>query len=347
MKKTFVFLFLFLVVLYGKQGYEFFTSNVVNACLLSGNLSDIAEEVIAIPLQKSKEYNIRNAKHIRQEGDNLFLVCNETIYRFNRKGEFMNAITNPEEIKVGGYIIDKRKQELIAFGNDNDIHYYTFSGELVETKKLKNNLSGDRVYSMTMRGEQIWTAEESVTYNSDTNQIKMEVSAVKYDTSFTELERKRIVSADMGREKSITTCQNAELCINKDTGDIYLYNPPLSPEYLLSDTLYLRHHYALKNPDCITMYPMRMGSRFWLAMTEHNPEPLQNYLFCYDTYTNKVWQLTDGFDDNYYGTGTIKHLYAMDNYNQHYYYCKSGAEVSKSFPEEKDDLIVFIVKLKA
>lgn len=349
MKRTFLTLFILLVALYAKQGYEFVTSDGTKTCLFSGQLSDIAEEIIAIPLQKSKEHTIRYAKQVRKEGDNLFLICNETIYRFNRKGELLNTVTNPEQIRVGGYMIDHRNRQLIVLGNEDDIHYYTFDGELIDTKKLKSNLSGERIHTMAIHQNNIWTTEEHISYDPDTNKVSMELLAVKYDTSFTKLERKKIVTPDVGREQMLAVCYGSEFCIQHDTGHVYLYNPPLSAEYLLSDTLYILNQKHKLSRSEITTSPTRMGSRFWLAVRENNLNPLPNYFFCYDTKTNQAWQLTDGFEDDYYKTGNVANLRPLDMYNRNYYFCKSGEALGKSFPQsaKEDSLVVFIVKLKA
>lgn len=349
MKRTFLTLFILLTALYTKQGYEFLTSDGTKTCLLSGHLSDIAEEVIAIPLQNSKMYDIRHAKHVRKEGDNLFLICNETIYRFNRKGELLNAVTDPGQIRVGGYIIDNRSQQLIVLGNEDDIHYYTFGGRLIESKKLKSNISGERLYSISMHKNNIWTTEEHISYDPDTNRTSMEVLAVRYDTSFTKQESKKITAFETEREQVLPVCHGTEFCVHHDTGNIYLYNPPLSPEYLLSDTLYILNQKRYLSDAAITTFPTRMGSRFWLAACTNNQSPLQNYLFCYDTQKHQAWQLADGFEDDYYKTGNVTNLRPLDIYNRNYYFCKSGKELAYSFPQsaQEDSLVVFIVKLKA
>ena len=62
----------------------------------SGSLADIAKEVIAIPLQDSGQRQIKEAVSVRLEGNNLFLISEETLYRFTRKGEYVCAITCPE-----------------------------------------------------------------------------------------------------------------------------------------------------------------------------------------------------------------------------------------------------------
>ena len=83
MKRTFTYLFLLLLVLLvcGKQAYNLLISNESIRNNPTGALSDIADEVIAIPLQDSGTHSIKEAKYIRQEGDNLFLISTETLYR--------------------------------------------------------------------------------------------------------------------------------------------------------------------------------------------------------------------------------------------------------------------------
>lgn len=349
MKRAFVILFLFLTALYARQAYELLTANGTTTCLLSGRLSEIAEEVVAIPLQKNESHVIPYAKQVRKEGNNLFLVCNETLYRFNRKGEFLNAVTNPEVIRVGGYIIDHRQQQLIVLGNENDIHYYSFNGKLIETKKLKSTLSEERVYSMALHQDSIWTTESRIRHNPDTNQTTMEILAVKYDTSFTELACKKIAAFNTGREQLPTTCYNSQFSIHPDTGAIYLYTPPLAAEYLLSDTLSLLNQPYRLNTEIVATSPTRMGKRFWLAACENNQHPLQNYLFCYDTDKNKAWQLADGFSDDYYQTGQITNLLPLDMYDEQYYFCKSGNELKEAFPQsfQAGTPVVFFVRLRA
>ena len=93
MKRTFTYLLLLVLLVCGKQAYNLLISNEPIRSNLTGALSDIADEVIAIPLQDSGTHSIKEAKYIRQEGDNLFLISNETLYRFNRKGEFICRVT--------------------------------------------------------------------------------------------------------------------------------------------------------------------------------------------------------------------------------------------------------------
>ena len=73
MKRTFTYLLLLVLLVCGKQAYNLLISNESIRSNPTGALSDIADEVIAIPLQDSGTHSIKEAKYIRQEGDNLFL----------------------------------------------------------------------------------------------------------------------------------------------------------------------------------------------------------------------------------------------------------------------------------
>lgn len=165
MKRTFTYLFLLLLVLLvcGKQAYNLLISNESIRNNPTGALSDIADEVIAIPLQDSGTHSIKEAKYIRQEGDNLFLISNETLYRFNRKGEFICRITHPDDIRVAGYVVNPANQQLIVLGNTDDIFYYSFNGDLLTRKKLKCDLPENRhMLSISMHNNRIFTTEECV-----------------------------------------------------------------------------------------------------------------------------------------------------------------------------------------
>ena len=140
MKRTFTYLLLLVLLVCGKQAYNLLISNESIRSNPTGALSDIADEVIAIPLQDSGTHSIKEAKYIRQEGDNLFLISNETLYRFNRKGEFICRITHPDDIRVAGYVVNPANQQLIVLGNTDDIFYYSFNGDLLTRKKLKCDL---------------------------------------------------------------------------------------------------------------------------------------------------------------------------------------------------------------
>lgn len=185
MKRTFTYLLLLVLLVCGKQAYNLLISNEPIRSNLTGALSDIADEVIAIPLQDSGTHSIKEAKYIRQEGDNLFLISNETLYRFNRKGEFICRITHPDDIRVAGYVVNPANQQLIVLGNTDDIFYYSFNGDLLTRKKLKCDLPENRhMLSISMHNNRIFTTEECVHGDTAGQTATIEKQIVEYDSSF-------------------------------------------------------------------------------------------------------------------------------------------------------------------
>ncbi|MDR1258349.1 MAG: 6-bladed beta-propeller [Tannerellaceae bacterium] len=327
MKRAFLVLALFMIALYGRLGYELFTDDCLPESSLSGSLSDIAETVTAIPLQSAGEEPINAINCLRQEKDNFFLVSNRILYRFHTSGTFICRITSPEIMQVAGYVIDPQAKQLIVLGNKDDIHYYSFTGELLDRKKI----TGDefhRIHSIIMHDNYIWTTEENVRFDPSAGQLCIEKQAVKYDSSFRKVEAYKLSAADLTDKPLFPSFLQLELAIAEDTGNIYAYSPHFTPDHLLQDSLLLRRRqltpgHSLYAGD-VSVYPLRFGRRYWLS-SYHNPaDPAQDYTFCFDRDSSKSWQVAGGFNDDFHQTGRISNLQALDAYSNSYYYYKSG-----------------------
>ena len=214
MKRTFTYLLLLVLLVCGKQAYNLLISNESIRSNPTGALSDIADEVIAIPLQDSGTHSIKEAKYIRQEGDNLFLISNETLYRFNRKGEFICRITHPDDIRVAGYVVNPANQQLIVLGNTDDIFYYSFNGDLLTRKKLKCDLPENRhMLSISMHNNRIFTTEECVHGDTAGKTATIEKQIVEYDSSFHKLQSHTIRPVDLERSACPIGCLAPEVCL--------------------------------------------------------------------------------------------------------------------------------------
>lgn len=354
MKRTCLFLLIIICIGCLRQGYELMTKDATTQNQLTGSLSDIAEEVVAVPLEPAGDYHIKKARNIRQEGNNLFLISNETLYRYNRKGEFICRITDPGVIKVAGYVLNPINQEIIVLGNTDDIYYYNFNGNLLETKKLKSDLPGHHLQSVSLYKDKIWTTEECMQEDTTSQALHIEKQVVEYDTSFRKINTKKIIPADLGYSLGISTGLPAQLSIAEDTGVMYAYTPPMRPDNLLRDTLYLKQKQETgtlfeTEEGAVPLFPIRVGCRFWVSSYHNKADASGSYTFCYDQQNNRSWEVKGGFKDNFYETGTVPELEAMDLFNQAYCFCKSGKEIQKVFPEQtkRESAVLFIVKLKA
>ena len=97
----------------------------------------------------------------------------------------------------------------------------------------------------------------------------------------------------------------------------------------------------------IPLFPVCMGSRYWMAANQDAEKTEQRYLFCWDRFENQAWQLKEGFTDDFFQTGSVAKLEPMDLYGQTYSFTKCGKSLEASFPEAADSTVVFIVEMKA
>lgn len=352
MKRTFSILLALFVIVYAKQVYDIYTTDYFLRSHTSGALSDIADEVIAIPLEAGNEQRIETAKNVRQVGNDLFLISNETLYRFTREGKFVCQITDPEEICVAGYVVNQALQELIVLGNTDDIFYFTYDGNIREKKKMKSDLPNHRLESFAMFGDKIWTVEEGAYLDEDTLDVTIQKRVVTYDTAFQVLESRVLIPANLGRNQFMIPCQS-RLLVDQDSGMVYAYSPEVLPDNLLQDTAFLSTTRKKQMSDsyaqqAVSLFPLQFGNRFWISSYFNQADEQDDYLYCYDNVSKQSWQVSGGLKDNFYQTGSVLQLEAMDAFCGSFSFCKSGEEVKKAFPNRKahDNAVVFIVKLK-
>lgn len=352
MKKTCLLILILIACNCLQKGYETISSAASPTSHTYASLSDIAEEVVAIPLQGSGKEAIKNAKNVRQEGNDIFLISNETLYRFNRKGDFVCRITERDSMRVAGYVVNPVKKQLIVLGNTNDIFYYSYDGELEDKKKLTDDFSDRRMMSIALHKERIWTTEEYEKTDSSLHTVQLERHVVEYDTSFRRLDTHPLVQADLGRELYPSECFTPRLSVFPDSGQLYASLPATEPELLLRDSLFLKGKESSQTGELansIPLFPLRFGSRLWLSTHHSATDPKLNYFFCYDSATGESWHTATGLDDNFYQTGTLSALEPIDIYNRAYCFCRSGRELQTAFPESAatESSVLFIVKLKA
>lgn len=376
MKRTFVILLVGMLLVYGRQTYTIFTADATPIRHLAGCLSDIAEEVVAIPLESPPGDSIDQARQIRREGRELFLINRGVLYRFGSDGRFLSRITDPADIRVAGYVVNPVGRQLIVLGNTDDIFYYSFDGRLLEKKKLKSELPGHRMLTAAYHKGHIWSVEEKPAASSagratpsttpsaapleevksagaPSNKFAREV--VEYDTAFRRLHTHPLVEADLGREGRIAACFAPRLSVAEDTGALYAYEPMSTSEHLLRDTLYLKEKRenargtGLSDTGVIPLYPLCLGSRMWISSYTNAADPKQNYLFCYDTRKQIYWEVAGGLRDNFYHTGVVGQLDRVGLDAEVYSYCCSGEALRDSFPAvaAAKGSVVFFVTLKS
>ena len=338
MKQTFIGLVLLVLLMNIGQVCKLLRENELPIAWQCGSLADIAKEVIAIPLQDSGMRQITEAVSVRLEGDNLFLISEETLYRFTRKGKFVCVITRPEEMRVAGYVIDPMQRQLIVFGNVDDIFYYTFDGELLRRKKLTSDFGDKRqVYAATYHKGHILTVEGQ--------------KLIEYDTAFHRLDARTMQPLPLARTDEPIGFLSPIVAIDSSTEQPYAYAPSLQPYHLLRDTLFIwqKRQQSLSafgvGEDNCPLLPVRMGRRFWIASYQSFSESERGYTFCYDTFSGHYWLSKVGLEDDFYCTGKVCALEAMDSYGDRYYFTCPAKKMKQPL-SEKSDLVLFLVTMK-
>lgn len=353
MKRTFSILLLILLVTYAKEGYELVTREAPVKCSVTGSLSDVADEVIAIPLETNTRCILSHAKLIKRDRDNLFLLSNGQLYHFNCSGKFINQITysHPSyknNILISDYVIDPVHQQLIVTDDRQNVHYYNYEREFLGKINLSENHLCRSLGKLAYYDNHIWaTVDRTIPREEYNNQLCVEQWLYKFDTTFHAVEARKLAAAELGR---LTIGHMLEPEVAVANRQVYVLAPSLQPDLLLHDTLYLISQNKLNiTDDYSSILPLRIGSRF-LVSTHYNPNAEDKcYTFCYDRREDHAYNVQGGLDDNFYGTGRIPELQAMDVYSNSYCYSKSSEEVKQSFPDRKagDNPVIFIVKLKA
>lgn len=352
MKQAFILLITLIFSLSAWHLYNKINKDSVTEKHHDGVLSDIAEEVVAIPLQTPAGIEpIKYARNINKQGNNLFLVSRNTLFLFNRKGEFIRQITNPDEISVAGYMINEGKKEIIVLGNKDDIHYYNFNGELLKKKKLKSELPQQNVMSAVLYNNRIYTSERMQVADSTENSTKVADCVVEYDTSFNKLSEKKLCDANIGRKKFAPNNHRANLMVNKESGMIYAYKETSETESLLRDSLYIfnNNEHSKSDDNVVSSFPVLLGTRYWISSHTNSYCTDKNHTFCLDIRKNEAWQIKEGFTDDFYQSGRISNLAPSDIYCNTYSFFKSGDALKECFPgnAKSDNAVVFIVRLKA
>lgn len=353
MKRACTFLLLLILVTYIKEGYKQLTAEAPVTCALAGNLSDVAEEVIAIPLETNNRCLLQHARMVKRDGNHIFLINKRQLYHFDRSGKFINQITycmteHENNILVSDYVIDPIRKQLIVMDDEQNAHYYTYDGQFLGKLNTRNNHSWTAINRLSYYDHHLWvTAEQIVKRPEQGNRQCLEQWLYKLDTTFNEVEARKLTPTELGRF-TLGRALSPEIAVANE--NVYVQSPSLQPDLLLQDTLYLISQNQLDITGTYSsILPVRLGGRF-LVSTYYNPGSTDNnYIFCFDQKKNKAYNIKGGLEDNFYGTGKVMDLQAMDVYSQSYCYSKTGKEARIAFPDRKetDNPVLFIVTLKA
>ena len=146
MRKTFNLLFICLIALYGWIGYQVIHTTDLPQCQPEGSLSDVAEEVIAIPLKTNGHCSLNKIKMIKRDREDIFLVSDRQLYHFNSSGQFLGQITahlpgTRQPVELVDYAVDPVHDRLVVIGTGHEVYYYDYDGQLLFQSILPQDAS--------------------------------------------------------------------------------------------------------------------------------------------------------------------------------------------------------------
>lgn len=348
MKKTCLLLLLLVGIIYINEGYRIISDDMPVKSTTKGSLSDIADEVIAIPLETKSDCRLKYATQIKRDRNELFLVSNGQLYHFDCSGKFVNRITSNQHFPVADYVINPLERQLIVMDNEENVYYYDYDGTLLERKSLAGINPLKAPTRLMYYDRHIWlTAQALSPSKEDAGTQCMDQWLYKFDTTLNLQDARKLTAADLGRFY-LGACFSTELSVAD--GNVYAYSPSTQPNELLADTLYLisRNQLNIHN-DYSSILPLCIAGRYLVSTYSNAADEEENYTFCYDRREEYAYNVTGSFEDNFYHTGRVPDLKALDVYNSSFCYCRSGEEVKNAFPDrtEEDNPVLFIVRMKA
>lgn len=71
--------------------------------IIKNYLSDISEEIVAIPLETTSACQIKEIKQVQQTGSDIFLLNENEIYHFHHSGNYLNKISLDNNAAIRSY----------------------------------------------------------------------------------------------------------------------------------------------------------------------------------------------------------------------------------------------------
>lgn len=312
------------------------------------SLSVIAQRVTAIELDSHTPCILTEINQVKTDPSNIFFRSGNDIYRFDHTGSFCNKISVEHPAHIFKYTINAENQQVVLLDSLSLIHYYAYDGTLLFTKDVETTFAGQTILDMAYHDRFLWIVTQKVAENN-----AIEKWLYKFDLAFEQLEAAVLAPPDLGRfflDGSFTS--DLYVADNK----VCVYSPFSFKETLLQDTLYLLSSRQLEQDQIFPhkdradfpaySIPYFVGKRYLMASYQTNASERANYLFCFDKKTGKSFSM-NGFKDDFFHTGIVKDLLPFDLQKQEYYFCKSGEELSTSFPERDANAnpVLFVVRL--
>ncbi|MDR0699384.1 MAG: 6-bladed beta-propeller [Tannerella sp.] len=357
MKKGCFLLLILITLTYAYQGYKVTEAYIHDKIKIktSGKLSDIAGNVLPVPLETPGSGEIQHVRHVRRDGNHLFLLSDNRLLHFNIHGKFIrqiaHEINDENDARITQYALNTEIRQIIVIDSLRNVSKYDYNGNRISKERIKH--PWQNLTAFAFHDGYLWiSAETLVTSHDRPDACQIKHDLYQLDTDMNEISRQPLRIADTGRERIFTGTCVSELLADEE--GVYAYSPPFGTEHLLKDTLYITEQkkipllYPEKDTGTACIYPVRKGMRYMISTcNNHAGHP---FTFCYDQLNFTAYLLPGGFRDDFFGTGYISDLQPVDMYNKSYCFIKSGRDIAKKYPAKaisEDQPVLFLVNLNA
>ena len=317
------------------------------------SLSEIAEHVVAIPLETNERCRMGPVDAVKRAGSEFFMLSNRMLYRFDRTGRFLSRIASDRDGRcsaIRDFAVDPQRRQVVAIDTCGHALFFTYDGTLVRRKALAEK-PWQSLLKIAYHDGHFWATAEQCATSASGGERKIEKWLYRLDASFDVVNGTPLYDVDLKRFH-LSSHFDPELCVSPH--GLYAYTASYEPEKLLADTLALIDgnrlekilHASTDHP--VPMLPFRIGQRFLMASNGKNGDE-SRYFYCYDQLEQRAFCLKNGFTDDFYQAGHLPYLQALDVYGSEFCYCRSGQAVSRLCPERAatDNPVLFVVRLKA
>ncbi|MDR2680115.1 MAG: 6-bladed beta-propeller [Tannerella sp.] len=356
MKKGCFLMLAIIFLTYGYQGYKVVDAYMKDGIQIkeTGKLSDIAGNVLSVPLEMPDTGVMRNIKRVRRDGDDLFMISENRLFHFDIHGNFINRIAGDmKNAFIVEYALNTGMNRVFVIDSQRNISKYDYDGNLLSKKRIEQFRY--RLTAFAFHDGHLWISAETLVKNDDYPDSFLIVhNLYQLDDNMNEISSRtlRVAAGTTGGNRFFSNTCVSELLV--DENEVYAYMPPFESDGLLEDSLYIagQEAFPLLNKNAhdgmACIYPVRKGRRYMFS-TCGSPAG-NHFIFCYDKINFTAYFLSEGFKDDIFETGYISDFQPVDIYNHSYCFVKSGKDLSGKFPGRAvndDNPVLFIVNLKA
>ncbi|TGV03408.1 6-bladed beta-propeller [Flavivirga rizhaonensis] len=314
------------------------------------NLSEIADEIIAIPLETNDDCLISFISRVIMTKDYYFVLSSD-LYQFNKKGKFIRQIgergRGPNEYSRINSIAVDGEEQTIFMATGQKLLAYNFDGKIKQGIKFKKF-----VEFMSFTDEELLIISTEMGIEQENNKFKNVTKLHKVSRRLNVKDSILVKSIDLKKQSG--TFYSGAQYISNFGKQLYLYYPVLMKESIIRDTLYkiddekllpfLKLNFKRKKDKHLLFKNIYRSKNFLFSEYNYNR---QQYFFCYDFKSNKQMNMKSGFEDDILKTGVAK-LIPLDKKSGLMLFIKEAHQVSEIIEgvDENDNPILMLAQLK-